>query len=96
MKKKAGKFLSLLLAAAMVCALALPASAAEETGNEDGVMVLYTNDVHTYIDNNVGEGNENGLTYSKVAALKAVSYTHLDVYKRQDLLHRHRRCSRGW
>lgn len=70
MKKKAGKFLSLLLAAAMVCALALPASAAEETGNEDGVVVLYTNDVHTYIDNNVGEGNENGLTYSKVAALK--------------------------
>ena len=70
MKKQAGKFLSLLLAAAMVCALALPASAAEETGNEDGVVVLYTNDVHTYIGNNVGEGNENGLTYSKVAALK--------------------------
>ena len=70
MKKKAGKLLSLVLSAAMLCALVLPASAAEETGNEDGVVVLYTNDVHTYIDNNVGEGNENGLTYSKVAALK--------------------------
>ena len=70
MKKKAGKLLSLVLSAAMLCALVLPASAAEETGNEDGVVVLYTNDVHTYIDNNVGEGNETGLTYSKVAALK--------------------------
>lgn len=71
MKKAAGKLLSLLLSAAMLSALALPASAAEETGaTEDGVVILYTNDVHTYIDNNVGEGNENGLTYSKVAALK--------------------------
>ena len=70
MKKKAGKLLSLVLSAAMLCTLVLPASAAEETGNEDGVVVLYTNDVHTYIDNNVGEGNETGLTYSKVAALK--------------------------
>ena len=71
MKKAAGKLLSLLLSAAMLSALALPASAAEETGaTEDGVVILYTNDVHTSIDNNVGEGNENGLTYSKVAALK--------------------------
>ena len=71
MKKAAGKLLSLLLSAAMLSTLALPASAAEETGaTEDGVVILYTNDVHTYIDNNVGEGNENGLTYSKVAALK--------------------------
>ena len=71
MKKAAGKLLSLLLSAAMLSALALPASAAEETETtSDGVVILYTNDVHTYIDNNVGEGNENALTYSKVAALK--------------------------
>ena len=37
---------------------------------ESDIVILYTNDIHTYIDNHVGEGNENGLTYSKVAALK--------------------------
>lgn len=37
---------------------------------EDIVTILYTNDIHTYIDNHMGENNENGLTYSKVAALK--------------------------
>lgn len=62
MKKKAGRILSLVLSAAMLCALVLPASAAEETGNKDSVVVLYTNDVHTYVDQD--------LTYSKVAALK--------------------------
>ena len=34
------------------------------------ITVYYTNDVHTYIDNAVGAGNENALTYSKVAGLK--------------------------
>lgn len=62
MKKKAGRILSLILSAAMLWALVLPASAAEETGNKDSVVVLYTNDVHTYVDQD--------LTYSKVAALK--------------------------
>ncbi len=62
MKKTSGKILSLLLAAAMLCAMMLPASATEEAGSEDGVVVLYTNDVHTYVDQE--------LTYSKVAALK--------------------------
>lgn len=33
------------------------------------IVVFYTNDVHTYIDNGVDD--ENALTYSKVAALKA-------------------------
>ena len=61
MKKTAGKLLSLLLSAAMLCALMLPASAAE-SGSEDGVVVLYTNDVHTYITQE--------LTYATVAALK--------------------------
>lgn len=60
------KLLSLLLCFAMVLSLTVPAMA---TGAED-IVVFYTNDIHTYIDNHVGEGNENGLTYSKVAALK--------------------------
>ncbi|OUQ80422.1 5'-nucleotidase C-terminal domain-containing protein [Flavonifractor sp. An10] len=71
MRKRASKFLSLFLVLAMVCSLFGTAMAAEGTTQADGdVVVLYTNDVHTYIDNNVGEGNENGLTYSKVAAYK--------------------------
>ena len=69
MNKPGKKLLSLLLSAAMLTGLALPAMAAE--GESGDVVVLYTNDVHTYIDNNVGEGNENGLTYSKVAGYKA-------------------------
>ena len=69
MNKPGKKLLSLLLSAAMLTGLALPAMAAEEESGD--VVVLYTNDVHTYIDNNVGEGNENGLTYSKVAGYKA-------------------------
>ena len=71
MRKRASKFLSLFLVLAMVCSLFGTAMAAEGTTQADGdVVVLYTNDVHTYIDNNVGEGNENGLTYSKVAGYK--------------------------
>ena len=62
------KLLSLLLSLALAVSLAAPALAAEE--NAGDVVVLYTNDVHTYIDNNVGEGNENGLTYSKVAGYR--------------------------
>ena len=65
------RFLSLFLVLAMALSLSGAALAAEGTAPaEDDVVVLYTNDVHTYIDNNVGEGNENGLTYSKVAAYK--------------------------
>ena len=56
----------------MCLSLAITASAAEADAGQDGaVTILYTNDIHTYIDNNVGEGNENGLTYSKVAGYKA-------------------------
>ena len=69
MNRPVKKLLSLLLSAALLTGLALPAMAAEAEAED--VVVLYTNDVHTYIDNNVGEGNENGLTYSKVAGYKA-------------------------
>ncbi len=52
--------LSLLLTLAMVVSLFVPALAAQ-TGD---IVVLYTNDVHTYID------KTDAVTYSKVAALK--------------------------
>ena len=43
------KFLSVLLAMVMVLSLMVPtAFAAEETS--DDTVVLYTNDIHTYID----------------------------------------------
>lgn len=58
MKRK--KLLSLVLSLAMAVSLAAPAMAAETDGGE--VTILYTNDVHTYI-------NED-LTYSKVAAYR--------------------------
>ncbi len=51
--------LPLLLVIALAVSLAVPAAA-----SSGSIVVLYTNDVHTYID------NDNGLTYSKVAALK--------------------------
>lgn len=36
---------------------------------EKEIVVYYTNDIHSYIDNNAED--ENGLTYSKIAALKS-------------------------
>lgn len=55
---------ALLLCAAMLLTVSVPALAA---GGEE-ITVFYTNDVHTYIDNDTGE--EPGLTYGHVAALK--------------------------
>ena len=54
------KLLCLLLAAVLTVSLAVPAAAA----GDGSIIILYTNDIHTYID------NDNGLTYSTVAALK--------------------------
>lgn len=58
------KLLSALLALSVLFTLVIPVQATTD------IVILYTNDVHTYIDNTVGEGNENNLTYSKVAVLK--------------------------
>ena len=55
---------SVLLTAALAVSFSVSVLAAEE----DKITVLYTNDIHTYIDNHLED--ENGLTYSKVAALK--------------------------
>lgn len=52
------KLLALLLTLSMALSLTVTAAAAEE----DGVTILYTNDVHTYIDQD--------LTYATVAAYK--------------------------
>lgn len=63
MKRKIG---SALLCAVMALSLSLPALATEDTNND--ITILYTNDVHTYIDN--GVNNANGLTYAKLATLR--------------------------
>lgn len=64
MKKKTAVVILVLvlLAGCLVCALLM-----SDRGGE--TIVYYTNDIHSYIDNNAEE--EIGLTYSKVAALKA-------------------------
>ena len=51
----------LFLALSLLFILAMPALAAEDTGQED-IVILYTNDVHTYIDN--------PLSYDVIAAVK--------------------------
>ena len=61
--KHTSKALSLLLAAAMTAGLSVPAMAAETTGKEDGIVVLYTNDVHCTSDN--------GTSYAAIAGYKA-------------------------
>lgn len=64
MKKKSKLLIlaAVLLAVCLICALLL-------RGQSSDIVVYYTNDIHSYIDN--GVDGENGLTYSKVAALKA-------------------------
>ncbi|MDE6259694.1 MAG: 5'-nucleotidase C-terminal domain-containing protein [Oscillospiraceae bacterium] len=62
--KASKKLLSLLLSLVMVIAMAVPAMAAPASeGTESGdIVVLYTNDVHTYLDKD--------LTYSLVSAYR--------------------------
>ncbi len=55
------KFTALLLALVLVLSLAAPV-AAEESAKSKDIVILYTNDVHTYIDGTLG--------YDSVAALK--------------------------
>jgi len=80
------KIVSLLLSMTMTASMAVPALADEEkpmlispapatvqVKGDDEVRILYTNDVHTYIDNTIkndaGE-KEPGLRYSQVAGYK--------------------------
>ncbi len=68
------RFLSLLLALCMVFSLVPAALAAEEAEASGDIVILYTNDVHTYIDNEVPDeknpDKSNLLSYQDVAALK--------------------------
>lgn len=62
--KASKKLLSLLLSLVMVIAMAVPAMAAPASEEAEGgdIVVLYTNDVHTYLDKD--------LTYSLVSAYR--------------------------
>lgn len=53
--------LALLLCLMLVCALAAPAAAAQ-TGTSEDIVILYTNDVHTYIDGS--------LSYDVISGIK--------------------------
>ena len=56
------KFLAMLLAMVMVIGLMAPLAGAVEEDHSDDIVILYTNDVHTYIDKD--------LSYDSIAALK--------------------------
>ena len=56
------KFLAMLLAVVMVLGLMAPVATADEAATND-IVILYTNDVHTYIDGD--------LSYDVIAAYKA-------------------------
>ena len=57
------KLLSFLLTLTLILTLSVPASAAENAVKSDDIVILYTNDVHTYID---GE-----ISYDTIAGVKA-------------------------
>jgi len=68
MKKKRYSLILIIFLIAAICAFCLFLRPLQN----DEIVVFYTNDVHSYIDNNiVEEGEKIGLTYSKVAALKS-------------------------
>lgn len=64
MKKK-----KLIISLAVVLVIACITGVLVMSSRSKEITVYFTNDIHSYIDNNVED--ENGLTYSKVAALKA-------------------------
>ena len=57
------KFLSMLLTLVMVLSMTATVAAEETTAKSDDIVVLYTNDVHTYIDG--------VFSYDTIAAIKA-------------------------
>ena len=56
------KFLALILSLALLLSVAAPLAVAEDARSDD-IVILYTNDVHTYIDN--------PLSYDVIAGIKA-------------------------
>ena len=65
---KWNKLLALLMAMVMILGLSVTVFAEEATPASGDIVILYTNDIHTYIDN--GSEEEPALRYSNVAALK--------------------------
>ena len=65
MKKHTRKALSLVLSLSVAGSLCMPAMAADESAEpaEDGIVVLYTNDVHCTSDD--------GMAYAAIAGYKA-------------------------
>ena len=66
MRKHTRKFLSLFLSLSMASSFCIPAMAAEgdtTAATDDGIVVLYTNDVHCTSDD--------GMSYAAIAAYKA-------------------------
>ena len=67
MRKHTRKFLSLFLSLSMASSFCIPAMAADEgdttAATDDGIVVLYTNDVHCTSDD--------GMSYAAIAAYKA-------------------------
>jgi len=61
------KRISVLLIFVLCLLLSLPVLA---HAADSEIVILYTNDVHAYMGNHVGEGKEDALTYSKIATLK--------------------------
>lgn len=57
------KLLSFLLTIALVLTMAVPGFAAEGNAKSDDIVILYTNDVHTYIDGDI--------SYDTIAGVKA-------------------------
>lgn len=57
------KLLSFLLTIALVLTMAVPGFAAEGSTKSDDIVILYTNDVHTYIDGDI--------SYDTIAGVKA-------------------------
>ena len=56
------KFLSFLLTLALSLSITAPAVIAEESPKSDDIVILYTNDIHTYIDGDI--------SYDVIAAVK--------------------------
>ena len=56
------KFLSFLLTLAFSLSITAPAVIAEESPKSDDIVILYTNDIHTYIDGDI--------SYDVIAAVK--------------------------
>ena len=67
MEKKVRRYSRMLLILCLILTLSIPATAMAATEGSGGdITILYTNDVHTYMDND----GEDEFNYAKVATLK--------------------------